>query len=80
LSPPGFGVEGETLVTSLTPVILFLVSSVQAPSPLSSPPLNISMAGENPPMTKMEAIIAARYIPLLLPQPLNALPVDGYLK
>jgi len=38
------------------------------------------MAGENPPMTRMEAIIAARYAPLVLPQPLNALPVDGYLK
>jgi hypothetical protein len=38
------------------------------------------MAGENPPMTRMEAIIAARYAPLVLPQPLNALPADGYLK
>jgi hypothetical protein len=31
-------------------------------------------------MTRMEAIIAARYAPLVLPQPLNALPADGYLK
>jgi hypothetical protein len=31
-------------------------------------------------MTKMEAIIAARYAPLMLLQPLNALPADGYLK
>jgi hypothetical protein len=38
------------------------------------------MVGENPPMTRMEAIIAARYAPLVLPQPLNALPADGYLK
>jgi hypothetical protein len=38
------------------------------------------MAGENPPMTRMEAIIVARYAPLVLPQPLNALPADGYLK
>jgi hypothetical protein len=38
------------------------------------------MAGENAPMNRMEAIIAARYAPLLLPQPLNALLVDGYLK
>jgi hypothetical protein len=38
------------------------------------------MAGENPPMIRMEAIIAARYAPLVLPQPLNALPADGYLK
>jgi hypothetical protein len=31
-------------------------------------------------MTAMEAIIAARYAPLVLPQLLNALPPDGYLK
>jgi len=31
-------------------------------------------------MTRMEAITAARYAPLVLPQPPNALPVDGYLK
>jgi hypothetical protein len=80
LSPPSFGLEGETLVTSLTPLSLFPVSLVQVPSPLSSPPPNIPMVGENPPMTKMEAIIAARYAPLLLPQPLNTLPADGYLK
>jgi hypothetical protein len=28
----------------------------------------------------MEVIIDARYAPLVLPQPLNSLPVDGYLK
>jgi hypothetical protein len=56
------------------------VSPLRAPSPPSSPPHNIPMAGANPPMTRMEAIIAARYAPLVLPQPLNALPVDGYLK
>jgi hypothetical protein len=38
------------------------------------------MAGENPPMIRMEAIIAARYAPLVLPHPLNSLPADGYLK
>jgi hypothetical protein len=31
-------------------------------------------------MTRMEAIIAARYAPLVLPQPLNALPANVYLK
>jgi hypothetical protein len=64
----------------LPPVSLFPVSPIQAPSPPSSPPPNIPMAGENPPMTRMEAIIATRYAPLLLPQPLNALLADGYLK
>jgi hypothetical protein len=38
------------------------------------------MAGANPPMTAMEAIIAARYAPLVLPQLLNTLPPEGYLK
>jgi hypothetical protein len=58
----------------------FPVAPSQTPSPSSSPPPNIPMAGANPPMTRMEAIIAARYAPLVLPQPLNALPIDGYLK
>jgi ribonuclease HI len=58
----------------------FPVAPSRTPSPPSSPPPNIPMAGANPPMTRMEAIIAARYAPLLLPQPLNALPADGYLK
>jgi hypothetical protein len=55
-------------------------SPVHIPSPPSSPLPNIPMAGVNPPMTRMEAIIVTRYAPLVLPQPLNALPVDGYLK
>jgi hypothetical protein len=38
------------------------------------------MEGVNPPMTRMEAIIATRYAPLVLAQPLNTLPADGYLK
>jgi hypothetical protein len=134
-SPPGLGLEGEILVTPLSPEVVpwprprttedfptpvFItpppitvaataereastdsspvafslnlplfpfppgssvpVSPVRTPSPPSSPPSNIPMAGENPPMTRMEAIIAARYAPLVLPQPLNALPADGYLK
>jgi hypothetical protein len=56
------------------------VSPFRAPSPPSSPPHNSPMAGENPPMTRIEVIIAARYAPLVLPQPLNDLPADGYLK
>jgi hypothetical protein len=62
------------------PAISAPVSLVQNPSPPSSPPPNTPMAGENPPMTRMEAIIAARYAPLVLPHPLNSLLVDGYLK
>ena len=33
----------------------------------------------NPP-TRMELIVAARYVPLVLPQHLNALPQGDYLK
>jgi hypothetical protein len=64
----------------LPPGSSFLVSPFRAPSPLSSPPPNIPMAATNPPMTRMESIIVARYAPLVLPQPLNALLADGYLK
>jgi hypothetical protein len=38
------------------------------------------MARENPLMTEIEVIIATRYAPLMLPQPLNNLPAEGYLK
>jgi hypothetical protein len=38
------------------------------------------MAGANPPRNKMDVVVAARYAPLVLPQPLNSLPVGGYLK
>jgi hypothetical protein len=38
------------------------------------------MAGANPPWNRMDAIMAARYAPLVLPQPMNALPIGYYLK
>jgi hypothetical protein len=38
------------------------------------------MAGVNPPPNRMDAIVAARYAPLILPQPLNPLPAGDYLK
>jgi ribonuclease HI len=55
-------------------------SPVRTPSPLSSPLFNIPMAGANPPPNRMDAIVAARYAPLILPQPLNPLPAGDYLK
>jgi len=71
LNPPLFPILPESLAP---------ISPVRTPSPASSRPPNIPMAGANPPMTKMEDIIATRYAPLMLPQPLNALLEDGYLK
>jgi uncharacterized small protein (DUF1192 family) len=38
------------------------------------------MAGANPPPNRMDAIVAARYAPLVLPQPLNPLHAGDYLK
>jgi hypothetical protein len=38
------------------------------------------MAGANPPRNRMDAIVAARYAPLILPHPMNALPAGDYLK
>jgi ribonuclease HI len=52
----------------------------RTPSPPSSPPPNIPMAGANPPLNRMDAIVAARYAPLILPQPTNPFPAGDYLK
>jgi hypothetical protein len=58
----------------------FPTSPGHTPSPSSSPPPNIPMAGVNPPPTRMDAIVAARYAPLILPHPMNPLPAGDYLK
>jgi uncharacterized small protein (DUF1192 family) len=121
-SPPGLGLEGESLVTplsseavpwrrpgttedfltpaqrkapadlsslafSLNPLLFptplrdsFPVAPSRTPSPPSSPPPNIPMAGANPPPNRMDAIVAARYAPLILPHPMNPLPAGDYLK
>jgi hypothetical protein len=56
------------------------VSHVRTPSPPASPPVHIQMAGANPPRNKMVEILATRYAPLVLPQPMNALLATNYLK
>ena len=38
------------------------------------------MVGQNPPPNQMNAIFVAKYAPLVLPQPMNALPAGEYLK
>jgi hypothetical protein len=38
------------------------------------------MAGANHPLNRMDAIVAARYAPLILPHPMNPLPTGDYLK
>jgi hypothetical protein len=129
-SPPGLGLEGESLVTplsskvvlwhrpmnvedlstpplatvttpaqigapadlsplafSLNPLLFpiplrdsFPVAPSRTPSPPSSPPPNIPMAGANPLLNRMDAIVTARYAPLILPHSMNPLPAGDYLK
>jgi hypothetical protein len=38
------------------------------------------MAATNPLRNIMDSVVAARYAPLILPQPMNALPTGDYLK
>jgi hypothetical protein len=64
-----------------SPVRTFVLTSpVHTPSPPSSPLPNIPMAGANPPPNRMDAIVPARYSPLVLPHPMNPFPAGDYLK
>jgi hypothetical protein len=68
------------LLFPFPPGSLVPVSPVQTPSPPGSPPPSIPMEGANPPRNIMDAILATRYAPLVLPQPMNSLPAGDYLK
>jgi hypothetical protein len=72
--------EGETSFFPFSPRNTVPVSPVQTPSPPGSPTVHIPMAGANLPRNRMDAIVAARYAPLVLPQPMNPLPAGDYLK
>jgi hypothetical protein len=78
LSPVAF--SSNPLLIPFPPASSFPVSPGRTPSPPSSPPPNIPMAGAHPPVNRMDAIVAARYAPLVLPQPMNPLPAGDYLK
>jgi hypothetical protein len=64
----------------LSPKIQTIFATVKTPSPPCSPTVHNPMAGANIPRNRMDAIVAARYAPLILPQPMNSLPVGDYLK
>jgi hypothetical protein len=75
------------LALSLNPLLFptplrdsFPVAPSRTPSSPSSPQPNIPMAGANAPLNRMDAIVAARYAPLVLPHPMNPLPTGDYLK
>jgi hypothetical protein len=78
LNPISF--SSNTQPFPLSPRNTVAVLPVQTPSPPCSPTVHIPMAGANLPRNRMDAIVAARYAPLVLPQPMNALPVGDYLK
>jgi hypothetical protein len=79
-------VERETSIPSSpmdfssNPLLFPFLPGNTPPPPPGSPPAIIPMVGANPPRNRMDAIVAARYAPLILPQPMNALPVGDYLK
>jgi hypothetical protein len=86
-SQRGVSADLSPLACSLNPLLFpiplkipFPISPVHTPSPPSSPPPNIPMAGANPPLNRMDTIVAARYAPLILPHPMNPLPARDYLK
>jgi hypothetical protein len=60
---------------SIVPPIPSQPSSIETSS--SAPTPNISMAT---PLTKMEQILANRYAPLVLPNPLSSMPTEDYQK
>jgi hypothetical protein len=74
-APAHSGPLDFSLLSPSSPVrTSFPASPVHTSSPPSSPPLNIPMAGANPPQNRMDSIVAARYAPLVLPHPMNPLP------
>jgi hypothetical protein len=62
------------------PVSSVPIFPIQASSPPGSPTPIVPMAGANPLLNRMDAIVATRYAPLILPQPMNPLLARDYLK
>ena len=54
--------------------------SIYSQASSSSKPVSPKMAAQNPPIDMMDRMVAARYAPLVLPQPLNALLGGDYQK
>jgi hypothetical protein len=64
----------------LSPKIHAAFVSFKTLSSPCSPTIHNPMASANISRNRMDAIVATRYAPLILPQPINALPVGDYLK
>jgi hypothetical protein len=61
-------------------IATFPIKSPPTSPRIQNPPFPNQMAGANPPQNRMDAIVATRYAPLVLPQPMNSLPIGYYLK
>jgi len=61
-------------------IIKNAIVPVKNPSSPCSPQTYNPMASDNLPRNRMDAIVGARYAPLVLPQPMNALPIGDYQK
>jgi hypothetical protein len=72
--------SSNTQLFSLSPRNTTALVPVQTPSPPGSPIVRIPILGVNLPRNMMDVIVAAMYAPLVLPQPMNALPTGDYLK
>jgi hypothetical protein len=77
-----FPLKTETSPSKIPPSPKFqaIVVIVKTPSPPCSPTVHNPMAGANLPRNRMDSIVADRYAPLVLPQPMNSLPARDYLK
>jgi hypothetical protein len=80
IQPLPLKTETSLFKLPFSPKTQAIVLPVKTPSSPCSPIVHNQMAGANPPRNRMDSIVAARYSPLVLPQPMNALPVGDYLK
>ena len=64
----------------LSPKIQATFVPIKNPYPPCSPTVHNPMEGANIPRNRMDATMAARYAPLILPQHVNSLPIGDYLK
>jgi hypothetical protein len=77
-------VETKTFPSYIPPSPnIHIINTVVVPVNTQSPPFSLRiynpMASANLPRNRMDAIVTTRYAPLVLPQPMNALPIGDYL-
>jgi hypothetical protein len=79
-SPIIVSIGVPTPTSFLLSLVYFYSNPLLSHSPPISPPPNIPMTRAHPHLNRMDSIVATRYAPLILPHPMNPLPVGDYLK